>query len=147
MSKRWMAVLAVAIAIAAATPALAQVPAAVQEALFAYLNNIPGDFNSITVQNVKAKLDAGEKVFVLDVREENEFAAGHIAGAVNVPIRVLSKNLDKLPAKDTPVVLVCKSGMRAAYVTMALNLLGWTSVKDIAFGMTEWEKQGYSIVK
>jgi rhodanese-related sulfurtransferase len=142
-----MAVLAVAIAVAAATPVLAQAPAAVQEALFAYLTNIPADFNSITVQAVKAKLDAGEKIFVLDVREENEFAAGHITGAVNVPIRTLSKSLDRLPAKDTPVVLVCKSGMRAAYVTMALNVLGWTSVKDIAFGMTEWEKQGYPVVK
>jgi rhodanese-related sulfurtransferase len=142
-----MAVLAVAIAVAAATPVLAQAPAAVQEALFAYLTNIPADFNSITVQAVKAKLDAGEKIFVLDVREENEFAAGHITGAVNVPIRTLSKNLDKMPAKDIPVVLVCKSGMRAAYVTMTLNVLGWTSVKDIAFGMTEWEKQGYLVVK
>ncbi|HLA24279.1 MAG TPA: hypothetical protein VJ206_02705, partial [bacterium] len=68
MSKRWMAVLAAAIAIAAAAPALAQVPGAVQEAFFAYLTNIPADFNSITVQAVKAKLDAGEKVFILDVR-------------------------------------------------------------------------------
>jgi rhodanese-related sulfurtransferase len=142
-----MAVLAAAIAIAAATPALAQVPAAVQEALFGYLSNIPADFNSITVQNVKAKLDAGEKVFILDVREETEFTAGRIAGAVNIPIRTLSRNLDKLPAKDTPVILVCKSGMRAAYVTMTLNLLGWTNVKDIAFGMTEWEKQGYPVAK
>jgi rhodanese-related sulfurtransferase len=146
MSKRWMAILAVAIAIAAAAPALAQAPA-VQEALFAYLTNIPSDFNSITVQTVKAKLDAGEKIFVLDVREENEFAAGRIQGAVNVPIRTIGKNLDKLPAKDTPIVLVCKSGMRAAYVTMTLNILGWTNVKDIAFGMTEWEKQGFPVVK
>ncbi len=147
MSRRWIAVLAVAVAIAAGTPALAQVPAAVQEALLAYLTNIPADFNSITAQAVKARLDAGEKVFVLDVREENEFAAGRIPGAVNIPIRTLAKNLDRLPGKDTPVVVVCKSGMRAAYVTMTLSLLGWTNVKDIAFGMTEWEKQGYPIVK
>lgn len=146
MSKRWMAILAVAIAIAAAAPALAQVPA-VQEALFAYLTNIPSDFNSITVQTVKAKLDAGEKVFILDVREENEFAAGRIPGAVNIPIRTLAKNTDKLPPKDAAIVLVCKSGMRAAYVTMTLNLLGWTNVKDIAFGMTEWEKQSFPMVK
>jgi rhodanese-related sulfurtransferase len=141
-----MAVLAVAIAIAAAAPALAQVPA-VQEVLFAYLTNIPSDFNSITVQNVKAKLDAGEKVFILDVREENEYAAGRIPGAVNIPIRTLGKNLDKLPAKDTAIVLVCRSGMRAAYVTMTLGILGWANVKDIAFGFSEWEKQGFPIVK
>ena len=147
MNKRWMAVLAVAIAVAAAAPALAQVPGAVQEALFAYLNNIPSDFNSITVQTVKAKLDAGEKVFVLDVREENEFAAGRIQGAVNIPIRTVAKNLDKLPAKDAAIIVVCKSGMRAAYVTMTLGMLGWTNVKDIAFGMTEWEKQNFPMVK
>ena len=147
MSKRWMAVLAVVIAIAAAAPVLAQVPGAVQEAFFAYLTNIPADFNSITVQAVKAKLDAGEKVFILDVREENEFAAGRIQGAVNIPIRALAKSLDKLPAKDGAIVVVCRSGMRAAYVTMTLSILGWTNVKDIAFGMSEWEKQNFPIVK
>ena len=144
--KRWMAVLAVAIAIAAAAPALAQVPV-VQEALVNYLTNIPSDFNSITVQNLKAKLDAGEKIFLLDVREENEFAAGRIPGSVNIPIRTLGKNLDRLPAKDAAVVVVCRSGMRAAYVTMTLNVLGLANVKDIAFGFSEWEKQGFPIVK
>ena len=147
MSRRWMAVLAVAVAIAAAAPALGQVSSAAQEALIAYLTNIPADFNSISVQAVKARLDAGEKVFVLDVREGSEFAAGHIQGAVNIPIRTLGKNLDKLPAKDAPVIVVCKSGMRAAYVTMTLAILGWTNVKDIAFGMTEWEKQSFPVVK
>ncbi len=147
MSKRWMAVLTVVVALGLSAPALAQAPSAVQEALFAYLTNIPADFNSITVQTVKAKLDAGEKVFILDVREENEFAAGRIQGAVNIPIRTLAKSLDKLPAKDAAVIVVCRSGMRAAYVTMTLSTLGWTNVKDIAFGISEWEKQGFPLVK
>lgn len=144
--KKFAIVLAVLVALAAAAPTLAQVPA-VQEALFSYLVNIPADFNSIAAPALKARLDAGEKPFILDVREENEFAAGHIPGAVNVPIRVISKNMDKLPAKDAAVVVVCKSGMRAAYVTMTLSILGWTNVKDMAFGMTEWEKQGFAMVK
>jgi len=147
MSRRWIAVLAVVAALAVASPAVAQVPAAVQEALLNYLATIAQDFNSITVQAVKARLDSGEKTFILDVREESEFAAGHIAGAVNIPIRTLGKNLDKLPARDAMIVVVCKSGMRAAYVTMTLNLLGWSTVKDMAFGMTEWEKQGFPTVK
>lgn len=144
--KKFAIVLAVAVALAAAAPTLAQVPA-VQEALFSYLVNIPADFNSIAAPALKARLDAGEKLFILDVREENEFAAGHIPGAVNVPIRVISKNMDKLPAKDAAVVVICKSGMRAAYVTMTLSILGWTNVKDMAFGMTEWEKQGFAMAK
>jgi len=147
MSRRWIAVLAVATALAVASPALAQVPAAVQEALLNYLTTIAPDFNSITVQAVKARLDSGEKTFILDVREESEFAAGRIAGAVNIPIRTLGRNLDRLPPKDAMIVVVCKSGMRAAYVTMTLNMLGWSNVKDMAFGMTEWEKQGFPVVK
>lgn len=146
MSKRWLAVLAVMVALGLGAPALAQAPA-VQEALFNYLTNIAQDFNSITVQTVKTRLDAGEKVFILDVREENEFAAGRIQGAVNIPIRTLARNVDKLPAKDAMIVVVCRSGMRAAYVTMTLGILGWTNVKDMAFGMSEWEKQGFPMVK
>ncbi|HXF81901.1 MAG TPA: rhodanese-like domain-containing protein [bacterium] len=147
MSRRWIALLAALAALTVGAPALAQAPAAVQEALFSYLTNIAPDFNSISVQAVKSRLDAGEKVFVLDVREENEFAAGHIPGAVNIPIRTVPRNMDKLPPKDAPIVVVCRSGMRAAYVTMTLGILGYSNVKDMAFGMSEWEKQGYPMVK
>lgn len=146
MVKRLMLVMTVILALGTAVPAVAQVPA-VQEALFTYLVNIPADFNSIAAPAVKARLDSGEKLSILDVREENEFAAGHIPGAVNVPLRTIPKSLDKLPPKNAAVVVVCKSGMRAAYVTMTLSILGWTNVKDIAFGMTEWEKQGLPMVK
>ncbi len=147
MSKRWAAFLAVVLALGLSAPVFAQVPGVVQEALANYLTNIASDFNSIPVAAVKAKLDAGEKVFVLDVREESEFAAGRIQGAVNLPIRTVAKNLDKLPAKDAAIIVVCRSGMRGAYVTMTLGLLGWTNVKDMAFGMSEWEKQGFAVVK
>jgi len=146
MVRRLMLVMAVVLALGTAAPAVAQVPA-VQEAVLNYLTNIAPDFNSITVQAVKTRLDAGEKIFILDVREENEFAGGHIQGAVNIPIRTVAKNMDKLPAKDAMIVAVCRSGMRAAYVTMALGILGYTNVRDMAFGMSEWEKQGFPTVK
>lgn len=145
--RKSIVLVAVALTLAVALPAVAQVPGAVQEALFNYLTTIASDFNSITVQTVKTRLDSGEKLFVLDVREENEFAAGHIQGAVNIPIRTLGKSLDRLPARDALIVVVCRSGMRAAYVTMTLGILGYSSVKDMAFGMSEWEKQGFPVVK
>jgi rhodanese-related sulfurtransferase len=147
MSKRFIAILAMVMAFAVAAPALGQVPAAVQEALFNYLTTIAQDFNSITVQAVKARLDAGEQTFILDVRETSEFDAGHIAGAINIPIRTIAKNTEKLPAKNAMIVVVCRSGMRAAYVTMTLSMLGYTNVKDMAFGMREWEQAGYPMVK
>ena len=147
MNKRFIAILAMVMAFAVAAPALGQVPAAVQEALFNYLTTIAQDFNSITVQAVKARLDAGEQTFILDVRETSEFDAGHIAGAVNIPIRTIAKTTEKLPVKNAMVVVVCRSGMRAAYVTMTLSMLGYTNMKDMAFGMREWEQAGYPMVK
>jgi len=93
--------LVVAVALGAAVPALGQAPA-VQEAVFGYLARIPNDYNVIAAASLKTRLDAGEKIFLLDVREPNEFADGRIPGAVNIPIRLIGQNMDKLPARTPP---------------------------------------------
>lgn len=144
--RRAVLIVALTLALAAAVPAVAQAPA-VQQAVLDYLTTIAADYNAIAAPALKARLDAGEKLFILDVRQPEEFAAGHIPGAVNIPIRTVAQNLGRLPAKDAPVVVVCRSGMRAAYVTMALGILGWTNVKDLAFGMYEWERQNFPVEK
>ncbi len=114
-----------------------------QQSVNAFLTALPTDFETIPGKTLLAKLDAGENVFVLDVREPDEFKAGHIDGAVNSPIRSLAQNLDKLPKdKGAPIAVVCKSGIRAAYGTMTLKLSGYTNVKDVAGGMMAWEKDG-----
>ncbi|MDQ7820375.1 MAG: rhodanese-like domain-containing protein [Armatimonadota bacterium] len=145
MTRLALAVL-VAVTLASTAPAVAQAPA-VQQAVLDYLTNIAADYNAIAAPALKARLDAGEKPFILDVRQPEEFAAGHIPGAVNIPIRTIAQNLGRLPAKDALIVVVCRSGMRAAYVTMALGILGWTNVKDLAFGMYEWERQNFPMEK
>jgi rhodanese-related sulfurtransferase len=129
------------------TPVVAQTPA-VQEALFSFLANMPADYNSIGVPALKTKLDAGEKPFILDVRETNEFDAGRVQGAVNVPIRTIPKSLDKLPAnKSAEIVVICVSGLRATYVTMTLRLIGYTNAKTMGLGMREWTAQNLPVVK
>jgi rhodanese-related sulfurtransferase len=129
------------------TPVVAQTPA-VQEATYNFLSSMPADYNSIGVPALKTKLDAGEKPFLLDVRETNEFAAGRIQGAVNVPIRTIPKNLDKLPAdKNAEIVVICVSGLRATYVTMTLRLNGYSNAKTMALGMREWTAQNLPVVK
>lgn len=147
MSKRWIGVLAVAMALTLGAPAVAQVPAAVQEAVLSYLTIIASDYNTISPAAVKSRLDAGEKIFLLDVRESDEFAAGHVANAVSIPIRTVQQNLNKLPAKDVTVAVICRTGIRAAYVTMALRILGWKDARDMSGGMTAWEQQGLPMVK
>ncbi len=150
MYKRIMLVallFALAFAPALTTTAVAQVPS-VQDSAMNYLANLPGDFRTIGVPALKAKLDAGEKPFVLDVREPQEYVAGYVQGAVSIPIRTLGQNLSKLPAaKDAEIVVICASGIRAAYVTMALTMMGYTNVKDMALGMREWTAQGFPVVK
>jgi len=119
-----------------------------QDSINTFLSNLPADFETMPGQTLSAKQNAGEKVFVLDVREPDEFKAGHIEGAVNVPIRTLAQNLSKLPAdKGTPVAVICKSGIRAAYGVMTLKLVGYKSVKDVSGGMLAWEKEGLPVTK
>jgi rhodanese-related sulfurtransferase len=119
------------------------------EASAAYLTSLPEGFNGIKGDVLKAKLDAGEQIFLLDVRQPNEFEAGHIEGAVNVPVRQIPKALEKIPtAKDAPIVVVCASAVRSGYVTMALSFKGYTNVKHLAAGyIAGWEKAGYPVVK
>jgi rhodanese-related sulfurtransferase len=102
----------------------------------------------VSCKTLATKQSVGESVFVLDVREPDEFKAGHIEGAVNIPIRALAKNGIQLPQdKNTPIAVVCKSGIRAAYATMALKLMGYSNVKDVAGGMLAWEKDGLPVTK
>jgi len=120
----------------------------VQQSVDAFLAQLPTDFETVSCKTLATKQNVGENVFVLDVREPDEFKAGRIEGAVNIPIRVLAKNLDKLPAdKATPIAVVCKSGIRAAYATMTLKMLGYSNVKDVVGGMLAWEKEGLPVTK
>ena len=77
--------------------------------------------------------------FILDVREAAEVTgAGGLAGAVNIPLRDLVKNLDRLPAKDQAIVAICSTGYRSAMALMALQMLGYTDVKALVGGFTAW---------
>ena len=141
----WSSLVLVLALVALVVPASA---ADLQGSLNAFLSSLPKDFETVPGKTLNAKLNAGENVFVVDVREPDEYKAGHIEGAVNIPIRTLAQNLDKVPAdKSTPIAVVCKSGIRAAYGTMTLRLMGYTNVKDISGGMLAWEKDGLPLQK
>lgn len=84
--------------------------------------------------------------FIVDVREVSEIeASGHIAGSVNIPIRDLLKNLDKLPAKDQKIIITCASGHRGSLGMMALRLLGYTDVVNLGGGINGWVKAEFPL--
>lgn len=88
-----------------------------------------------------------DEVTLLDVREDDEWAAGHAPGAVHIPMGELParvEELAKLP-DDKPVYVVCRSGGRSARVTAWLNASGWDAV-NVAGGMKSWHTEGRPVV-
>jgi len=88
--------------------------------------------------------DLPADALLLDVREDDEWAAGHIEGAVHVPMMTVPQRLQYEPGPVTPerdVVVVCKVGSRSAQVTAWLNQQGY-SAANLAGGMLAWEAAG-----
>jgi rhodanese-related sulfurtransferase len=140
---------AILVVAAVVTTSVAAENEAAWQAAAEYLSGLPQGFNGIRGDALKAKLDSGEQVFLLDVREPNEFAGGRIEGALNVPVREVPKSLAKLPQdKNAQIVVVCASAVRSGYVAEALSFNGYTNVKHLAAGFVAgWEKAGYPVQK
>ncbi len=88
------------------------------------------------------------KTFLLDMREVSELTTnGYVEGAVNIPTRTLIKNLDKLPAdKAAPIIVMCGSGVRSPMGMEALQLLGYTNVKNLQGGFGAWKTANLPVV-
>jgi rhodanese-related sulfurtransferase len=91
---------------------------------------------------LSADLPAG--VFLLDVREDEEWAAGHAPDAVHVRLGDLGVRSAELP-RDRDVYLICRSGARSAYAAQVLSSEGWKTV-NVAYGMTGWAVAGKPMV-
>ena len=112
-----------------------------------YLANLPAGFSGISPADLNAEL-ADKPPFLVDLREPSEIEKnGYIEGAVNIPVRDLLKNLDKLPAQDQPIVLYCGSGHRGGLAMPALNLLGYTDVRNLGGGMGAWIKASLPVAE
>lgn len=109
----------------------------------------------ITATELLALQDAGAPI--VDVREPDEFADGHLPGAVNIPRGLLEFEVDGHPAvnyetsealshRERPVVLYCLSGGRSALAAEALKRLGFTSPVSLAGGILHWADAGHPVV-
>jgi rhodanese-related sulfurtransferase len=81
--------------------------------------------------------------FLLDVREDDEWAAGHAPDAVHIPMSQLGSRTDEIPA-DRTIICICHVGGRSAVVADALNRGGWTAL-NLTGGMQAWEAAGLPI--
>lgn len=83
-------------------------------------------------------------VFLLDVREDDEWAAGHAPGALHIPLGQLGGRAAEVP-RDREVYVICRSGSRSAYAAQALGEGGWNAV-NVADGMQGWKAAGRAMV-
>ncbi len=97
------------------------------------------------VSVAKAAELRGEGVFVLDVREPDEWAQAHIPGATLIPLGELQARVDELP-KDQPVLVYCRSGNRSATGRDILKAAGFGNVTSMAGGINQWIAAGYETV-
>ncbi|RZS29462.1 rhodanese-related sulfurtransferase [Herbihabitans rhizosphaerae] len=100
--------------------------------------NVP----TVTVAELPESLPDG--VILLDVREQDEWDAGHAPGALHIPMGEVTARLDELPADDE-LYVVCRVGGRSARVTAFLNGNGWDA-RNVDGGMQSWHQAGRPIV-
>lgn len=96
----------------------------------------------ITVEELKKRAEAGEQLYVLDVREPDEYAAYNI-GAKLFPLgNILSMQLEDIDdMKDAEVIVHCKSGKRSMQACMVLDQVGFTNTKNVVGGVMAWQEQ------
>lgn len=98
--------------------------------------------NVITVQELKSKVDAGEQVNLLDVREQDEYWAANLGGKLLPLSQLRNMEADEIEGwKDQPVVVHCRSGARSMQACMLLEELGFAHMYNLAGGILEWQKQ------
>jgi rhodanese-related sulfurtransferase len=89
-----------------------------------------------------------EDALVVDVREADEFSAGHLPEARNIPLAKLADRISEIEKyKDKPLIVACASGMRSAKGCGELGKLGFTKVYSLAGGVDAWVGAGYPIKK
>lgn len=92
---------------------------------------------TITVRELKERMDKGDKVFLLDVREPHEFALAKIEGATLIPLGTLPDSLNQLDPNEE-IVALCHKGMRSADATGFLLQQGFANVKNLIGGIDAW---------
>ncbi len=98
------------------------------------------------VADVKARLDAGESLHLIDVREESEYARGHLPGAIHLGKGVIERDIEaRFPDPTTPLVLYCGGGYRSALAAEALGRMGYTNVISMDGGWRGWTEAGYPV--
>ena len=99
-------------------------------------------------RDIKKRLDAGEKMILVDTREDSEWARGHIPGAIHLGKGVIERDVEKaIPDKNATLVLYCGGGFRSALAGDNLQKMGYKNVISMDGGWRGWTEAGFPIAK
>jgi rhodanese-related sulfurtransferase len=102
----------------------------------------------LTVDQVKTKLDRGERFHLVDVREESEFAKDHLPGAVHLGKGIIERDVEeRIPDPGAEIVLYCGGGFRSALAADNLQKMGYTNVTSMDGGIRDWRTKGYPLTR
>ena len=101
-----------------------------------------------TVQQIKARLDLGEEFYLVDVREESEWQAGHLPRAIHLGKGIIERDIEEcIPDPDAEIVLYCGGGFRSALAADNLQKMGYTRVLSMDGGFRGWKEAGFPVEK
>lgn len=101
-----------------------------------------------TVDEVKHRLDHGDKFTLVDVREESEFAKDHLPGAIHLGKGIIERDIEaRVPDLKTELILYCGGGFRSALAADNVQKMGYTNVISMDGGIREWREKNYPLTK
>ena len=103
-------------------------------------------YNDLSIETFQSQFESGDSgaYQFVDVREEDEYAEGHIPGAINIPLTEFMARVDELN-EDEPVVLVCNTGVRSSQAALFLVSLGFEDIYNLEDGTKGWIKRSLAI--
>ncbi|HXJ89346.1 MAG TPA: rhodanese-like domain-containing protein [Candidatus Binatia bacterium] len=100
------------------------------------------------VDDVKKRMDRGDKFLLVDVREESEFSRDHLPGAIHLGKGVIERDIEgRVPDLSAEMILYCGGGFRSALAADNLQKMGYTNVISMDGGIRGWREKSYPLVK
>ena len=104
--------------------------------------------HEISIDEVQAKLQGGEKFLLVDVREESEYAKDHLPGAIHLGKGIIERDIEeRVPDPNTAMVLYCGGGFRSALAADNLQKMGFRNVLSMEGGIRGWREKGLPLTR
>ena len=100
------------------------------------------------IDEVKKRMDRGDKFLLIDVREESEFAKDHLPGAIHLGKGIIERDIEaRVPDLNAEMILYCGGGFRSALAADNLQKMGYTNVISMDGGIRGWREKGFPLTK